>query len=143
MTQCTKPDALKSQVGGNHYSKMKIQPMEFAMANKWDAGAFSILKYVTRYMDKNGLQDLQKARHFVDLREELLHGRHQAIEVMEIGDYCRANGFRGLQAHALIVLSMWVWTGNTRDRLELISAIEQLMRDFDRPVNSAEQTQNI
>lgn len=59
--------AFKTQVGGNHYSKLAIQPMEYSMANKLDACQHSIIKYVTRFRDKNGLADLQKARHVIDM----------------------------------------------------------------------------
>lgn len=51
------------QVGGDHYKKMKIDVLEFAMANGLDAIQFSIVKYVTRFRDKDGLKDLQKAAH--------------------------------------------------------------------------------
>src|SRR5690606_10783094 len=48
------------------------QPFEFAMKNLWDAGAFSILKYLARYRRKGGTEDLFKARHFVELRQAML-----------------------------------------------------------------------
>lgn len=63
--------AFETQVGGNHYSKLAIQPMEYSMANKLDACQHSIIKYVTRFRDKNGLADLQKARHVLDMLIEL------------------------------------------------------------------------
>jgi hypothetical protein len=59
--------AFNTQIGGNHYSKLSIQPMEYSMANKLDACQHSIIKYVTRFRDKNGLADLQKARHVIDM----------------------------------------------------------------------------
>lgn len=130
MSQCTKPEALKTQVGGNHYSKMQIQPMEFAMANRWDAGAFSILKYLTRHRDKNGLQDLQKARHFVDLRCALLpYDYRQPLARLSVGTYCHANSTQIADAQALDCLESWVMLGGDRYRLELIVAIDNLMRD--------------
>ena len=59
--------AFKTQVGGDYYTKLAIQPMEYSMANKLDACQHSIIKYVTRFRDKNGLADLQKARHVIDM----------------------------------------------------------------------------
>ena len=59
--------ALSTQVGGNHYSKLKIQPMEYSMANNLDACQHTIIKYVTRFRDKAGVQDLEKARHVIDM----------------------------------------------------------------------------
>lgn len=77
MSQCTKPDALKVQVGGGHYAKLKIQPVEFIMENQWDFCAGSVVKYLTRYRDKNGRQDLEKAKHFVQLRQASLSRAHR------------------------------------------------------------------
>jgi len=59
--------ALDVQIGGNHYKKYKIQPMEYAMKNNLNACQFNIVKYVTRYKDKNGLDDLKKAKHCIDI----------------------------------------------------------------------------
>ena len=55
------------QVGGSHYQKYKIQPMEFFMANKIPYAQAAIIKYVIRYQDKNGIEDLKKARHIIDM----------------------------------------------------------------------------
>lgn len=60
-------DSLKTQVNGTHYTKLKIQPMEYSMANCLDACQHTIIKYVTRFRDKNGLEDLKKARHTLDM----------------------------------------------------------------------------
>lgn len=59
--------ALDTQVGGNHYKEMPIQPMEYSMANGLDACQHTIVKYVTRFRQKGGIQDLEKARHVIDM----------------------------------------------------------------------------
>lgn len=59
--------ASDTQVAGNHYTKLAIQPMEYSMANKLDACQHTVVKYITRFRDKNGLQDLLKAKHTIDL----------------------------------------------------------------------------
>ena len=59
--------AFEQQVGGNHYSKLAIQPMEYSMANGLDACQHTIIKYVTRFRDKNGVEDLRKAIHTLEL----------------------------------------------------------------------------
>lgn len=58
---------LDVQVGGDHYKKLPIQPIEYCMANKLDACQSSVVRYVTRFRDKGGIEDLKKARHFIDL----------------------------------------------------------------------------
>ncbi len=62
-----KEDPLKVQVGGNHYKSLKIQPVEYIMANNIGYMEGSVVKYVTRWKDKGGLDDLRKARHFLDM----------------------------------------------------------------------------
>ena len=59
--------ALDTQVGGDHYKTMKIQPMEFSMLNNMDACQHTIIKYVSRFRVKNGVQDLEKAKHVIDM----------------------------------------------------------------------------
>ena len=66
---------LKEQVGGDHYSKLAIQPVEYITKNKLSYLAGNVIKYVTRYKDKNGLQDLKKAKHYVEMLIELEEGK--------------------------------------------------------------------
>lgn len=49
------------QVGGNHYSKLPIQPLEYALANGLGIMEHAVVKYTTRHKDKGGKQDLEKA----------------------------------------------------------------------------------
>jgi hypothetical protein len=56
-----------TQVGGEHYTKLAIQPMKYSMANKLDPAQHTIIKYVTRFRDKGGIEDLEKAKHCIDL----------------------------------------------------------------------------
>jgi hypothetical protein len=57
--------ASEKQVGGSHYTDMKIQPFTFSMANGLDPMRHTIIKYVCR--KKGGKEDLLKARHTLDL----------------------------------------------------------------------------
>lgn len=67
----TKPvqqvSATDTQIGGNHYTKLAIQPMRYSMENGLDALQHTIIKYVTRFRDKNGIEDLEKAKHCIDM----------------------------------------------------------------------------
>ena len=62
------------QVGGNHYKQFKIQPMQFALENKLDAAQQNVIKYIMRHSFKNGKQDLEKAKHYIDLMIEFYYG---------------------------------------------------------------------
>ena len=61
------PESLKVQVGGDHYKTMKIQPIEYIMANdlSWCEG--NIVKYITRWKQKGGKQDIEKVIHYAQL----------------------------------------------------------------------------
>jgi len=69
--QYNEGDAMTKQVGGDHYSKLAIQPAEYITKNKLTYLQGNVIKYVTRYKDKNGIEDLQKAKHYIDLLIEL------------------------------------------------------------------------
>lgn len=59
--------ALDVQEGGDHYKTKGIQPVEYIMANDIGFCEGSAIKYLTRWKDKGGVQDLKKARHFIDI----------------------------------------------------------------------------
>lgn len=65
-----KESPLTTQVGGDHYKEYKIQPIEYAMANGLDHCQANVVKYVTRFRDKDGLKDLEKAMHYIRLLAE-------------------------------------------------------------------------
>lgn len=66
--------AFGKQVDGDHYSKLKIQPMQYALENGLNYGQSNAIKYITRYKDKNGKQDLEKAIHCLQLLMEYEYG---------------------------------------------------------------------
>lgn len=57
----------KQQVGGDHYKTMKIQPVEFILANGLGFCEGNIVKYTCRYKQKGGIQDLKKVIHYAEL----------------------------------------------------------------------------
>lgn len=59
--------ALARQEGGQHYKGMAIQPFEYIHANSIGFAEGCVIKYVSRWRAKNGVEDLKKARHFLDL----------------------------------------------------------------------------
>ena len=59
--------ASETQIGGNHYKKLAIQPMEYSMANRLDACQHSAVKYITRHADGAGKKDCYKAIHTIML----------------------------------------------------------------------------
>lgn len=66
--------ALAVQIGGSHYKDMPIQPIEYAFKNKLNPLQFNVVKYVSRYANKNGKKDLEKAIHCLQLLIEMEYG---------------------------------------------------------------------
>ena len=66
-----KNNALSIQIGGDHYKKLKIQPITFIHANSIPFLESCIIKRICRWRDKNGIEDLQKAKHEIDLLIQL------------------------------------------------------------------------
>lgn len=71
--------ALETQVGGEHYRKQKIQPIEYIHANGLDFIQGCVVKYITRFRDKNGKEDLLKIKHYIDLLIELEYPEENGI----------------------------------------------------------------
>lgn len=66
-----KPSPLKTQVGGNHYKDLAIQPAEYCQKNKLGYLESNAIKYATRFRFKGGEQDIMKAIHCLELLLEL------------------------------------------------------------------------
>ena len=69
--------ALDTQVAGKHYRTMRIQPIEFIAANGLNFIEGSVIKYICRHRNKNGVQDIQKIIHYCQLLIELEYGKGQ------------------------------------------------------------------
>jgi hypothetical protein len=59
--------ASEKQVGGNHYKQYAIQPIDFIEANNIPYIEGNVIKYLLRWRDKNGVEDLDKAIHYIEL----------------------------------------------------------------------------
>lgn len=107
--------SLSLQYGGTHYKNRGIQPVEFWADRKWDAFAGSILKYLTRWRDKGGVVDLEKALHFAQMRMEL----HGAMDftgrpetTISMHRYVKANGIPNQEDANFYALERWVEQGS-------------------------------
>lgn len=62
--------AVDKQIGGQHYKKFPIQPAYFCHKNNIPYLEATAIKYLCRWRDKGGIQDLDKAIHFIELLKE-------------------------------------------------------------------------
>jgi hypothetical protein len=67
-------DALHRQIGGAHYKGLKIQPMEYSIANGLNACEHTAIKYITRKKGDKAkrLEDLDKAIHSIELLKQFI-----------------------------------------------------------------------
>lgn len=65
---------LDVQVGGGHYKGYPIQPIEYCQRNRIPFAESCVVKYVSRHMTKNGIEDLRKAKHLLELIAEIEYG---------------------------------------------------------------------
>lgn len=66
--------AWSRQEAGSHYTDMAIQPFEYSMKNKLDPLQHTAIKYITRFRQKGGIEDLKKAIHCVEMLMEFEYG---------------------------------------------------------------------
>ena len=63
------------QVAGKHYKDKAVQPWDYIYANNLCYFTGNCVKYVSRWKDKGGVDDLKKARHYLDKLIELEEGK--------------------------------------------------------------------
>lgn len=71
--------ASDTQVGGSHYSRYVIQPTEFIYKNNVPFIEGNIIKYILRHREKNGIEDLKKAQHYLSLLLEFEYDTDKVI----------------------------------------------------------------
>ena len=74
---------LSSQSGGNHYKIHGVQPVEYTMSNNLSFCQGNIIKYITRYADKNGIEDLEKVIHYTLLEAYFKYGEDGSEELKQ------------------------------------------------------------
>ena len=122
--------ALDEQVGGDHYKKLGIQPVELIRDINANFFQGNVIKYVTRYKDKNGIKDLEKAKHYLELIEEL-HPNNNSSKITSYGidkvnDYIYANKIDTDAAKIIRIVSL---CGN--DKIDTaIELIDNLINDY-------------
>ena len=110
------PSALDTQIGGDHYKHLAIQPMKFSMANGLNACQHTIVKYVTRFRSKGGAEDVKKAKHCIDLLEQLQpltaprsQADHSAVHVAAM-TYCDRNELNLHQRMVILKITAHPWS---------------------------------
>ncbi len=79
------------QIGGRHYIDKPFQPWDFIVGNRMGFLEGNIIKYVSRYKEKNGLEDLIKASHYLDKLIEVTRNEQKRISEITVSatDFAR------------------------------------------------------
>lgn len=75
--------ALNTQIAGEHYKKFVIQPIEFITINNLPFIEGNVIKYICRWKEKGGVDDLDKAIHYIELLKELKHKMQLTLEELK------------------------------------------------------------
>jgi hypothetical protein len=96
-SESIKGTPLSSQVGGAHYKNFAIQPIEFCQRNRLTPCQFAVIKYICRHDMKNGIQDLEKAIHFVLILAQLEYPDQVAALEAKVAEMLSVIPYNGLQ----------------------------------------------
>lgn len=116
---------MNTQIGGSHYKNYRIQPLDWALDNSINAAEFSILRYVLRYRDKNGLEDLDKAIHYAQIlvRRDCIVINKDAKECVDW--FCNKNSLNGHQSAVLNALF-------DNDYVEVIAVLRMMRSEYEQ-----------
>ena len=70
---------MREQIGGTHYSNLAIEPIDFITANNLGFCEGNIVKYIARWKAKNEIEDLKKARWYIDFLIESIENETDKI----------------------------------------------------------------
>ena len=115
MTDTSDNNPLLTQVGGDHYKKLKIQPVQLWLANDLGPIEAACVKYLTRWRDKGGVEDLRKVQHFIELLRDYVRTSNELIRPHRIyitaHQYCVANGIDRAEQEIIDRLIRWRTSG--------------------------------
>lgn len=94
--------AIEIQIGGSHYKDLKMQPIELITQADLNFIQGCIIKYISRYEHKNGLQDIEKCIHYAQLAIEL-NSTGPKMHSIGLGySYCVVNGFNTARTNVVV-----------------------------------------
>ena len=133
MTDLSKPDALDTQIGGDHYRRWGCQPFEFAMVNGLNPAQTKIIKYVMRHDAKGGAEDIRKAIHVCNLWITLYAALpncadrlYRARQGNALDAFCRRNPALG--ARELDIVALAFSAVERADIVPVLYALTDLLR---------------
>lgn len=117
-----------TEIGGTHYEKKKYQPIQLIVELNLNFFQGNIIKYLTRYKDKNGAEDLHKALHYSQLGNSLHPTNNACIDykgVQQVHTYCAENNL----SRIILAILMYVLHQNWSSTCNLIE--ELIHREYE------------
>lgn len=99
---------LDVQIGGAHYKKYKIQPVELYNMFCLGFGESNLIKYSMRHQDKNGLQDLDKVDHYCELMIQFNNPVGQFIPIEYVEHFAHVNNLTPFAASVIEEVGLWI-----------------------------------
>lgn len=90
------------EVGGTHYELLKVQPIELIMKCGLTFTQGNMLKYISRYKNKNGAEDLRKCIHYAQLAVRYGDTAKTKLPIAQAYMYCRANNLTNKQKGVIV-----------------------------------------
>lgn len=115
---------MDKQVGGCHYLKYQMPPIVWVLDNHINAAEFSILRYLLRYQDKNGLEDLDKAIHYTQILMQQAFVTNNIDAKATVSDFCIVNELVGYRHAALVALF-------DHDYIEVLKVIKAMRCEYE------------
>ena len=127
--------AIEKQIGGSHYKAMPYQPIVLIDKLELDYFSGNVLKYLCRYRQKDGIKDLEKARHYCELAKELnvIKFSPSTLDTEEVEDFVRVNQIREDVGEIILYdLLSGLWDDAIDDINKLIEAYK--IEQYDAPL---------
>ena len=128
--EANKCTAFSEQIGGSHYKDMPFQPIKLISMLDLDFFQGNVVKYVSRYKLKDGVRDLEKARHYCRMAMEMEKGSShismtilQAVFISE--GFVASNGLSKLVADVIVYVYRRKWN-------EAVKAINALSKEYNQ-----------
>ena len=127
--------AIEKQIGGSHYKALPYQPIVLIDKLELDYFSGNVLKYLCRYRQKDGIKDLEKARHYCELAKELnvIKPSPSILDTEEVEDFVRINEMSEEVGEIILYdLLSGLWDDAIDDINELIEAYK--IEQYDAPI---------
>lgn len=95
-------ESLKRQVGGSYYKNKKMQPIQLIVGAKCDFIQGNVIKYISRYKEKDGKKDLQKVIQYAQLALDLCPENKHYCNIGLGFSYCKINDMNTLETMIII-----------------------------------------